>query len=59
MTTTGIFTGWVLVYKDAKVIIAGYQENQETTSIHTLETFQSEEAMNTRITELGLVTQDA
>ena len=54
MTTTGIFTGWVLIYKDNKVIVADYLENQEATSIHSLETFASEEAMNTRIAELGL-----
>lgn len=55
MTTTGIFTGWVLAYKDGKIILSCYIENQEATTIHNLETFQSEEAMNARIEELGLI----
>jgi hypothetical protein len=53
--STGIFTGWVLVYNDnGTILIKHYQQDQETVSIHHVETFNSENAMNARITELNL-----
>lgn len=54
VNSTGIFTGWVLVYRDAEILIAQFQESQETSTIHPLETFSSEEAMRARIAELRL-----
>lgn len=58
MNTTGVFTGWALVYRDTEVIIAQFQESQETSTIHQLETFSAEAAMSARISELGLQTPD-
>jgi hypothetical protein len=53
--STGIFTGWVLVYNDNRIILLKhYQEDLETVAIHHVETFNSESAMNARITELNL-----
>ena len=54
MNTTGIFTGWVLVYRDTNIIIAQFQDGQETSTIFNLEIFQNEVDMHTRISELGL-----
>ena len=54
MNSTGVFTGWVLVYRDTEIIIAQFQESQETSTIFALETFQTEADMNARISELGL-----
>lgn len=54
MNSTGTFTGWVLVYRDTEIIIAQFQESQETSTIFNLEVFQDEADMNARISELGL-----
>ena len=51
---TGVISKWVLVHDGDKVIVAQYNEEQTTSTIQTIETFDTEEAMNVRIFALGL-----
>lgn len=54
MNTSGNFTGWVLVHNNKDLILAHYQEKQETTSNNAVETFATEAEMTARIKELKL-----
>ena len=51
---TGVISKWVLVHDSDKVIVAQHNEEQTTSTTHTIETFYSELDMESRIEELNL-----
>ena len=55
MNSTGVLENkWCMVHDGSKVICKCCLENQETVSMHTIETFDTEEEMQDRIVELEL-----
>ena len=55
INATGVISKYVLVHDGEKVIVKQYNKNQETVTTKNLETFDTEQEMEDRIIELGLV----